>query len=72
MHFSDYISLSSLQTIQQLKNICLRILSLTFFRLRISQLIADNLLVIERLPKAFRRYIFSASIYLRLWKSSDL
>ena len=58
--------------IYPLAGISLRLLNLVFFISHIVQLLADYLFIGKRLPKAFRRYIFSDSIYLRLLKSSDL
>lgn len=58
LHFSDCIFLSSLRTIYSSASVCLRLLSLVFFRLHISQLFADGMLVGEHLPQAFECCIF--------------
>jgi len=57
LHFLDYISPSSLRMIYSLAGICLRLLRLTFHRLHIAQLIADDTLVGERFPQAFKYFI---------------
>ena len=72
LYFTDHIALSVLRMIYPLAGIGLRLLNLVFFISHMVQLIADDLSISNRLPKAFRRYIFSDSIYLRLLKSSDL
>ena len=50
LHFTDYIALSVLRTIYPSAGISLRLLNLAFFISHIVQLIADDLLVVDRFP----------------------
>ena len=53
--FSDHTSLSLSRTIHALASVSLRLLSLTFFMLHISQRFTDNLSIDESSSKAFDR-----------------